>query len=70
MDMARKFWIDAKEQGIEEGRIEGFRHGINEGTKRTLRRVARNLLILEQPITLIAKATGLLAADIEKIKKH
>lgn len=67
MDMARKFWFDAKEEGIEEGRIEGFKEGLNEGTNRTLQRVARNLLILEQPIKLIAKATGLLSSDIEKI---
>ena len=55
---------DAHEKGIEEGIQQGLQQGMKEGIKQ----VAIKLLHMNQPVQLVAMATGLPAETVEELK--
>ena len=57
---------DAREDGYEEGHAEGHAEGIEQG----ILQVAKNMLIRNMPIEIIAATTGLSEADISKLKSN
>ena len=56
------------EKGIEKGIVRGREEGVKEGIKEGTKNIAINLLNLGQDTDIIAKATGLSVADIQKIR--
>ncbi|MEG0919748.1 MAG: hypothetical protein RSE61_07480, partial [Anaerovoracaceae bacterium] len=59
---------EGREAGLKEGREEGRKDGIEEGREEEKLSIARNLLIAQADINIIAKATGLSVEEIEKLK--
>lgn len=63
-------WISDADEAIEtrkKGRREGREEGRKEGEERKRMEVARNALCEKLPIEMIAKLTGLSAAEIERL---
>ena len=71
----------AKETGLEEGlakglakgrvigRAEGLEEGLSKGREERNLEVAINLLQLETPCEIVAKATGLSLEEVAKLKE-
>ena len=57
----------AREQGLAQGRSEGEADGLKKGVAQEKREIAKNLKALNLTKEQIAEATGLSAAEIEKL---
>ena len=57
----------AREQGLAQGRSEGEAAGLKKGEAQKQREIAKNLKALNLTKEQIAEATGLSAAEIEKL---
>ena len=57
----------AREQGLAQGRSEGEAVGLKKGEAQKQREIAKNLKALNLTKEQIAEATGLSAAEIEKL---
>ena len=57
----------AREQGLAQGRSEGEAAGLKKGEAQKQREIAKNLKALNLTKEQIAAATGLSAAEIEKL---
>jgi len=58
---------EGMKQGVEQGMEQGMKQGMKQGVKETQRRIARNFKAEGIPIGVIASATGLTAAEVEKL---
>ncbi len=60
---------NALAKGLKKGLKRGLKEGLKEGRKERDIKIAGNLLSLDIPINVIAKATGLTVQQIKEIKK-
>lgn len=64
------FNMQAKRDGIEEGRSEGMREGMEQGIKKNKIETAKKLLKRKMPIGQIVEITELTEEEIKKIEKE
>ena len=57
------------QEALEEGMEKGIEKGLEKGMEKGIETVARRLLEMGRPVSEIAEATGLSAAQIRKLKK-
>jgi len=57
------------EEGLAKGREEGREEGLAKGREERNTEVAINLLQLETPCEIVAKATGLSVEEVTKLKE-
>jgi predicted transposase/invertase (TIGR01784 family) len=68
MTIAEQLRMEGMEKGIEKGRQEGIEEGLEKGIEKKAIEIARNLLVANTDIGLIAQVTGLSIEQIEALR--